>query len=146
VLDRVVVVFIHDGGALQSFQGPDTQALATLERGKGYWVYVPGATPLSIPGMAPLFPGWNMTAWVEADTPAGSVMAAHSSDIYFVLGFDAAPQRWSVNQSPLAASLGELKKGATYHSFMDTTGGAISVPMGDKTLPLSQFGSWKWDP
>ncbi|MEE9203366.1 MAG: DUF4382 domain-containing protein [Dehalococcoidia bacterium] len=146
-LDRVVVVFIHDGGVLQSFQGPSTQALDTLERGKGYWIYAPSTTTLVTADFQHnLYPDWNTIAWVDANTPVASVMAAYSNDIYFVLGFDAASQRWSVYQSPLATGLAELQEGTTYHSFMDTTGGTISLPMGDKTLTLSQFGSWEWDP
>ncbi len=147
VMDKVVVVFAHGSEGLQSFQGLSTQSLTTLETGMGYWLYTPSATTLSIPDFQySLFPGWNQIGWVGADTPVGTVMSSRSNDIYFVLGFDAPQQGWVVYQSPLATSLVELQKGATYYSFMDTTGGTVSLSMGDKTLTLSQFGSWKWDP
>ena len=146
-MDKVVVVFAHGSEGLQSFQGPSTQALSTLGIGKGYWVYTPSGTTLSTGGFEhSLYPGWNMIAWVSVDTPVGTAMSAHSNDVYFVLGFDATQQKWSGYQSSLATGLVELQKGATYHSFMDTTGSTVSLPMGDKTLTLSQFGSWKRDP
>jgi hypothetical protein len=73
-------------------------------------------------------------------------MSEHGSVIYFVLGFDSVKQQLSVYQSPLAATLTELKVGTTYSYFADTTAGAALLPIGDTTVSLAQFGSWKWAP
>ncbi|MDP6782435.1 MAG: hypothetical protein QGG56_02525 [Dehalococcoidia bacterium] len=147
VLDKIVVVFTFDSGVLNSFQGPNTQQLTTLKRGKGYWVFAPAASNLSTSGFIGGFaPGWDMKAWVGEDTPVAGVMTEHGSVIYFVLGFDGVKQQWSVYQSPLAATLTELKVGTTYNYFSDTTAGVTLLPIGDTTVSLAQFGSWKWAP
>ena len=147
VMDRVVVVFDYSGGGLQSYKGPNTEAMTILGRGKGYWVYVPSATTVSTADFSySLAAGWNLIAWVSANALVENALAAYSSNVYFVLGFDAAQQKWLVYQSPLAAVLVELEPGNTYNSFMDTRSGGVSLPMGNKTLNLSQFDSWMWDP
>ncbi len=121
--------------------------MVTLDRGKGYWVYAPSATSLSTPDFSySLVAGWNLIAWVSANALPENALAAYRSNVYFVLGFDAAQQKWLVYQSPLATVLVELQDGNTYNSFMDTRSGSVSLPMGNKTLSLSQFDSWTWDP
>ncbi len=147
VLDKVVVVFMYNGRGLQTYMGPNTEAMTILGRGKGYWVYAPFATSLSTPDLSySLAAGWNLIAWVSANALPENALAAYRSNVYFVLGFDAAQQKWLVYESPLATVLVELQDGNTYNSFMDTRSGSVSLPMGNKTLSLTQFGSWTWDP
>jgi len=147
VLDKIVVVFNLDNGVLQSFQGPNTLQLTTLQRGKGYWVFAPAATTLNTATFAhSLFPGWNQIAWVDPDTPAADVMVEQSSVVYFALGFDSVKQQWLVYQSPLAATLTELQVGTNYNYFSNTKAGNAVLPIGEKMVTLADFGSWKWEP
>ena len=144
-----MVVFTEQDGKWYAYTGPEAGALKNFERGKGYWIYAASNLAWKLPDFTHnLSKGWNLPAWISPTGPVNSAIQSYEEIIPVATGFDAQLQKWAVYISSGVLPLTELKKGQTYHTFVQVPEGqgSVSFKMGSGQVSLGMLESWVWDP